>query len=303
MLHRPNFYFLIKSNNEGNFKYNKENNSIVNSLKKHGGFKLTWKYCYNKLKRFKYIYLNIKRGGIAMKLAFISDIHGNANALDAVLVDIKERNVDQVYVLGDICYRGPEPQRSLNLVRSLTTEVIKGNADEWVVRGVNQSEVPDRALDMMNKERDWICSQLNEESIEYLRSLPTELTIEQNGFKIHAFHATPESLFEVVLPSENDETLTTKMMANEADLYIYAHIHRPYIRYIKGKCIMNIGSVGLPFDGVKKASYAIVDLSESSVQTSIVRVGYDINQTIDQFLDSDYPNRDMLVKVLENASL
>lgn len=66
-----------------------------------------------------------------MRIAFISDIHGNANALDAVLEDINEKNVDKVYVLGDICYRGSEPQRSQDLVRSLDTGVIKGNADEY----------------------------------------------------------------------------------------------------------------------------------------------------------------------------
>lgn len=238
-----------------------------------------------------------------MRLAFISDIHGNANALDAVLADIKVRNVDKVYVLGDLCYRGPEPQRSLDLVCSLNTDVIKGNADEWVVRGVNQGEVPGQVLEMMNKERDWICSQLSEENINYLRRLPSELNIEVEGTKIHAYHATPESLFEVVLPGEHEETLTSKMMLKEADLYIYAHIHRPYVRYINGKCIMNIGSVGLPFDGLRKASYAIVDLIEGSFQTSIVRVGYDINQTIEQFKQSDYPNKEQLINILENAKL
>src|SRR3954466_16213696 len=203
-----------------------------------------------------------------MKLAFISDIHGNATALDAVLLDIKNKNVDKVYVLGDICYRGPEPQRSLDLVRSLNTEVIKGNADEWVVRGVNQGEVPDPALDMMNQERDWICSRLNTESIEYLSGLPTELKLEVEGVKIHAYHATPTSLFDVVLPQESDEGLAANMMVGEEDLYVYAHIHKPYIRYIQGKCIMNIGSVGLPFDGLKKASYALVDVDGANFQTS-----------------------------------
>jgi putative phosphoesterase len=238
-----------------------------------------------------------------MRLAFISDIHGNADALDAVLADVRERSIDKVYVLGDLCYRGPEPQRSLDLVRSLNTEVIKGNADEWVVRGVNQGEVPEQALEMMNKERDWICSQLNEESIDYLRNLPTELNLEIEGVKIHAYHATPTSLFEVVLPAEKEEILAKKMMTQDADLYIYSHIHRPYIRYINGKCIMNTGSVGLPFDGLKKSSYGIVDIKEGNFQTSIVRVGYDINQTIDQFRNSDYPNREQLMKILDCASL
>ncbi len=79
-----------------------------------------------------------------MKLAFISDIHGNAIALDAVLQDISAKNADKVFVLGDICYRGPEPKRALDLVRSLNCEVIKGNADEWVIRGVREGEVPVR---------------------------------------------------------------------------------------------------------------------------------------------------------------
>ena len=76
-----------------------------------------------------------------MKIAFISDIHGNAVALDAVLNDIEKKKVDKIYVLGDISYRGPEPKRALELVRSLNTDVIKGNADEWVVRGVREGEV------------------------------------------------------------------------------------------------------------------------------------------------------------------
>ncbi|MBM4764496.1 metallophosphoesterase family protein [Bacillus sp. B15-48] len=238
-----------------------------------------------------------------MKIAFISDIHGNANALDAVLADIETRKVDKIAVLGDICYRGPEPQRSLELVRSLNTDVIKGNADEWVVRGVNSGEVPDHALEMMNKEREWICSQLNDEAIDYLRHLPTELKLEVDGVNIHAFHATPSSLFDIVLPDENEDTLTAKMMREKAELFVYAHIHRPYIRYINGKCIINIGSVGLPFDGLAKSAYALVEVDGTSVQSSIIRVGYDVEKTIHQFNQSNYPNKEMMINVLRNARL
>ncbi len=236
-----------------------------------------------------------------MKIAFISDIHGNANALDAVLRDIEKRDVDKIYVLGDISYRGPEPQRSVDLVRALDTSVIKGNADEWVVRGVHQGEVPDHALEMMRLEREWIYSQLNHESIRYLRDLPTELQLEVEDIRIHAYHATPNSLFDIVLPQESDELLNTKMMVGDAELYVYAHIHRPFIRYINGKCIINLGSVGLPFDGLPKSSYALVDIKEGSFQTSIVRVEYDIQKTIKQFEGSDYPNKETMIGVLTNA--
>lgn len=65
-----------------------------------------------------------------------------------VLNDIKENKIDKIYVLGDLCYRGPEPKRSLELIRSLNTEVIKGNADEWVIRGVREGEVPQKVIEL-----------------------------------------------------------------------------------------------------------------------------------------------------------
>ncbi|MFJ7728140.1 metallophosphoesterase family protein [Neobacillus sp. NPDC097160] len=238
-----------------------------------------------------------------MRIAFISDIHGNANALDAVLKDLKVKEVDKIFVLGDLCFRGPEPKRSLELVRSLNTEVIKGNADEWVVRGINVGEVPESAIEMMSIEREWTFSQLDKNDINYLSNLPTELILEFEKVKIHAFHATPKSLFEVVQPSENDEVLKEKLMVRESDIYIYAHIHKPFIRYLDGKCIINIGSIGLPFDGLGKSSYALVEIKDETFQTTIVRVNYDVEGTINKFCESDYPNYEHMIRVLLNAKI
>jgi putative phosphoesterase len=238
-----------------------------------------------------------------MKLAFISDIHGNALALEAVINDINQKDVDKIYVLGDICYRGPKPKKSLKIIRSLNTDVIKGNADEWVVRRIEKGEVPDQALEMMNRERDWTYSLLDEESIGYLKNLPHELNLEYGGLKIHAFHATPTSLFEIVTPNESDEVLKEKLITKEADIYIYAHIHKPYIRYIDGKCIVNLGSVGLPFDGLNKASYFMLDIDENNFKTSIVRVSYNVDDVVHQFKKSDYPNSELMTKILHKAKI
>ncbi|MFD0829823.1 metallophosphoesterase family protein [Neobacillus sp. M.A.Huq-85] len=236
-----------------------------------------------------------------MKLAFISDIHGNAVALEAVLDDIKKKEVDKVIVLGDICFRGPEPKRALEMVQKLHTQVIKGNADEWVVRGIRESEVPPASYEIMCKERDWTYQQLDVADFDYLNMLPTELKLDIGKLRFHAFHATPESLFEVVKPNESDQILETKMMVNDADIYIYAHIHMPYIRYINGKCIINIGSVGLPFDGLVKSSYALVEINEESFQTTIIRVKYDVNRAISQLHEKGYPNTLQIEEVLRNA--
>jgi predicted phosphodiesterase len=92
-------------------------------------------------------------------------------------------------------------------------------------------------------------------------------------------------------------------MVSESDIYIYAHIHKPYVRYIKGKCIINIGSVGMPFDGLNKPSYTILDIEKDSFQTSIVRVSYDVNKVFKQFRESDYPNMELITNILYNAKI
>lgn len=239
-----------------------------------------------------------------MKIGIIADIHGNAQALEAVLADIKSRTVDKVIVLGDICYRGPEPQSCIDLIHSLDCEVIKGNADEWVIRGVYQGEVPEQVLNMMRLEREWTLSKLDEESVIYLQKLPQDLKLNVNSIKIHAYHATPHSLFDVVPPNETEGNLISKMMDGEADIFVYAHIHKSYIRYINGKCIINTGSVGLPFDGCNKASYALVEIDDyNNVQTSIIRVDYDVEKVIDQFQLSNYPNKEFMINLLRNAKV
>ncbi|MCM3163903.1 metallophosphoesterase family protein [Metabacillus litoralis] len=239
-----------------------------------------------------------------MKIAFISDIHGNAVALEAVLRDLKKKEINKVYVLGDICYRGPEPEKSLSLVRNLHTKVIKGNADEWVVRGVNEGEVATQALEIMNRERDWTFERLESGDIDYLNTLPHSLAFEENGVKIHAFHATPNSLFDIVSPETKDEDIKEKLMSKvDSHIYVYGHIHKPYIRYINGKVVMNVGSIGLPFDGLAKASYGLLKINESGISTSIERVDYDVEKVIKQYQDSGYPNAKMMINILKNASL
>lgn len=239
-----------------------------------------------------------------MKIAFISDIHGNAIALDAVLRDIEKQGIDKIYVLGDICYRGPEPKRSLDLVRSLHTEVIKGNADEWVVRGVREGEVADKVLELMNLERQWIVEQLEPSDIEYLDGLPTQINFTIEDVIVSAFHATPASLFDIVPPNADDNQIETVLMrAQEAQVYVYAHIHKPYIRYLNGRVIMNIGSVGLPFDGLAKASYGLVEIEDGQLKTSIRRVGYELEHVVALYHEVNYPNAEMMSKIIRTARI
>jgi len=234
-----------------------------------------------------------------VKIAMISDIHGNATALEAVLNDIERKRADRICVLGDLCYRGPEPKRALDLIRSLNARVIKGNADEWVVRGVRQNEVPDHALEMMNRERDWIVSQLDEQDVAFLRDLPERLSLEAEGTTLRLFHATPDSLFDIVAPDAGDALLEQKLIEPDgADVTVYAHIHKAYVRVINGKVLINTGSVGLPFDGLAKASYALVEVEDGRISSSIERVAYDVEAVVRQYDTVGYPNAEMMSRIV-----
>jgi predicted phosphodiesterase len=238
-----------------------------------------------------------------LKIAFIADIHGNAVALDAVLADIEQRKADRIIVLGDLAYRGPEPKQAIDLIRGLQTDVIKGNADEWTVRGVLPGEVPDKAIAMMNKERDWTVERLNEEDLNYLRRLPTDIELElTDKVRVYAYHATPDSLFDVVLPDTDSIRLQSLMMNKvSSNLFICAHVHLPYVRYIGGKCLVNTGSVGLPFDGLPQASYAMVEAEQNRFRVTIERVSYDVNRVVQQYRNGNYPNQELMIQVVEKA--
>jgi predicted phosphodiesterase len=93
------------------------------------------------------------------------------------------------------------------------------------------------------------------------------------------------------------------MSSADANTYVYAHIHKPYIRCIKGKVIMNIGSVGLPFDGIAKAAYGTVDIIEDGFTTSIERVNFDIEKVVEKYMETGYPNAGMMIQIVRNASV
>ncbi len=239
-----------------------------------------------------------------MKIAFIADIHGNSVALERVLEDIEKKRADKIVVLGDICFRGPDPKGSLEKIRQLETEVIKGNADEWIVRGIKKGEVPDQAFKIMTQERDFGVAQLSDDDILYLKNLQEEVKLTVGPYTIHGFHATPNSLFQNVMPDCADEIMEKNLMVDKtADIYVYAHIHKPFVRFLNGKIVMNTGSVGLPFDGVPSASYGIIEVDGKNVKAEICRVEYDVVAVVKMYETVNYPNSKQMMAAIRNGRL
>lgn len=185
------------------------------------------------------------------KIAIISDIHGNLEALKSVIEDIKERNIDKIFCIGDIVAKGTHQQECVDLIRKNCEVVIKGNCDEYFTSDADLSGAPQLEIDRMN----WNKSKLNEETKNYLKQLPYCYEFYMSGRLVRIMHAHPEKinkfvgnidkidrLYELFLPSLN--TVSDK----KADVLIYGHIHTPYLQKIYNRVIINTGSVGNAID-------------------------------------------------------
>ncbi|SDB91530.1 metallophosphoesterase family protein [Shouchella lonarensis] len=226
-----------------------------------------------------------------MKFAFLSDINGNATALEAVLNDLHIQKIDRIYVLGNLCLRGPEPKRVLKLLQASNAHVLKGGMDDWLVNGITDQNLSHLKLAALNEERQWTLARLSEEDLAYLNARPNECIIDE-GFEqiIHAFHATPTDLHMTVLADDTAKMEEAIMQRDEADTYIYGHTGRPFIRTLYGKTVMNVGSVGMPLDGHPLASYITLTYVDGRYSAAIHRTPYNREHVVEIYKQSDYPN-------------
>lgn len=226
------------------------------------------------------------------RIAIISDIHGNLEALKSVLEDIRERNIDRIFCLGDIIAKGSHSQECVNLVKENCEVVIKGNCDEYFTSNIdlstkNQAEV-DRII--------WNKSKLNEGAKKYLSTLPYCYEFYMSGRLVRLVHAHPEKinkfvgnidkldrLYELFLPSLH--TISDK----KADVLIYGHIHTPYIQKIYNRMIMNTGSVGNAID-VFRNDEKDGDIKNTTVANYLIISGIFDSKNIDEKISYELVN-------------
>ena len=191
------------------------------------------------------------------KIAIISDIHGNLEALKSVINDIESRNINKIYCLGDIIAKGDHQKECIDLVREKCEVVIRGNCDEYFSSDLDLTGKSSQEIARIN----WNKSKLDSESSNYLSNLPFCHEFYLSGRLVRLVHAHPEridkfagnidkinNIYELVLPSNNT-------VSNEkADVLIYGHIHTPYVQKIYNRYIINSGSVGDAIDVFRNPS-------------------------------------------------
>lgn len=236
-----------------------------------------------------------------MQVAIISDIHGNAVALDTVLEDIEQVDPDKIVCLGDVAATGPEPIRAIERIQALGCPVINGNADEdWLLEKEHPEEDSDEDDSQMVFEvRDWTAAQLSPEHKRFIESFEDTVEIDlTDNARLLCYHGTPESPWDIINEQTSVEELDEYIDSTAAEILIGGHNHNQLVRRYRDATFVNAGSVGLAFGTPREhrehnwpwGEWALVTASNDSVSIDLRRTALDLDDMFVAARDSELPN-------------
>src|ERR1700733_3073757 len=235
-----------------------------------------------------------------MRIAIVSDIHGNLTAFEAVLADLHQTSPDLILHGGDLPFGGASPSEIVDRIRDLGWPGVVGNTDEMLFAPEALAEFANQSPQLQPM---WTAIQemaistsaaLGEERLAWLRGLPR---LQTHG-PMTLVHASPESLWRAPAPEATDAELESVYSALGQPIAVYAHIHRSYIRSITNMTIVNTGSVSLSYDGDRRAAYLLLD----GFQPTIRRVEYDVDRELKALSVCGLPHSAWMAKTLQSAS-
>ena len=240
-----------------------------------------------------------------MRIAIVSDIHGNRTAFEAVLADLRETSPDLVLHGGDLADSGSSPTEIVDHIRDLGWSGVLGNTDEMHSRPValedfaSQSSAPPSLWAAVGEMAAATHAILGEDRIAWMRTLPRTLVQES----IALVHASPASPWHAPGPEASDEELEAIYGALRRRTVVYGHIHRSFVRTIRHSpiqemLIVNTGSVSLSYDGDGRAAYLLMDNSKPTIR----RVEYDVERELRTLAASGLPHSDWVAKILRSRS-
>lgn len=227
-----------------------------------------------------------------MKIAVISDIHGNMPALATAVDDLDRWQPDIVVVDGDIVNRGPCSLAAWEFVQGQVKDnawqVVKGNHEEYVLDCATPSQQFDPPTIKIRQYAQWTYEQLNGQ-IEQIAALPDQFSLTApDGSEFRVMHGSMRNNRDGVYPKTTDEELREQITPAPA-VFVTGHTHRPLIREIDDSLVVNVGSIGSPFDGDPRLSYGRFTHTKSrGWQAEIIRLPYDTAQTEQDYVDSGF---------------
>jgi putative phosphoesterase len=241
-----------------------------------------------------------------MRIAVISDIHGNCIALDAALADLEQHPADHLVCLGDAIQGGPQPAQVVSRLRELGCPVVMGNADAWLLSGVETGNEPasEERRRMLDAVREWSLAQLSRDDRAFIQGFrPTVEMALEAGRRLLCFHGSPASFDDVMLPDTPQEQLFKFLGEYHADALCGGHTHVQYMRRLgaDGRFFFNPGSIGFayshhqPEDSFRAdpwAEYAVLTSEGDKLALQFRRVPYDVEPLIDAYRTSGRPYAD-----------
>jgi predicted phosphodiesterase len=239
-----------------------------------------------------------------MRIAIVSDIHGNRTAFEAVLKDLRQTSPDLILHGGDLAHGGASPAEIVDRIRDLGWPGVVGNVDEMLFRPESLTEF---AAGLPQLQSLWTAiaemaaadrETLGDERLRWLSRLPR---VQIHG-PMALVHASPDDAWRAPAPEASDAELESIYSPLGQPIVIYAHIHRSYIRSVSGPSasgltVANTGSVSLSYDGDRRAAYLLLDGRDPSIR----RVEYDLDRELKALATCGLPHSDWVAKMLESA--
>ena len=236
-----------------------------------------------------------------MRVAIISDMHGNDLAFEAVGADIHGQEIDQVVCLGDAVQGGPQPAAVVQRLRRLHCPVVMGNADAWLISGEETADegIPPERLRKMGEIRLWSLSQLTEADRIFISDFQPTVTVRlENDLSLLCFHGSPTSFDDVILPAALEEEFQKFLGAYADQILTGGHTHAQQIRRSGKYFFFNPGSVGFAYSHNQPddqffadpwADYAILSVANSQISLEFRRIPFDPNEMVRIYLESGRP--------------
>ena len=242
-----------------------------------------------------------------MRIAIISDTHGNCLALDAVLSDIRQQAVEHIVCLGDAIQGGAQPVQTVQRLRELQCPVVMGNADAWLLTGKDTSD-HEQITESKIAVRAWSLAQLSEDDrAEISNYQPTiEITLEDDK-KLLCFHGSPHSFDDILLPVTPEDEFQRFLGGFDATLMTGGHTHTQQLRRIgRSSWYINPGSVGLAYDWRLPddqfhpdpwADYAIATVQNGQIAVEFRHIPFNVNELIHLIQTSGRPDAENAIKM------
>lgn len=233
-----------------------------------------------------------------MKIALLSDIHGNHVALETVLDDIEKQQPDQLICLGDVATIGPEPKQVLATLQTLDCVFIQGNHDAAVL---NPQEADDYNIHpALHDNLNWVASQMEPHETSFLESFQFSYEIDLGMDKaLLCFHASPQTNTDNILATTPVTILDDLFKNTTADLMAGGHTHMQMLRKFHGRLLINPGSVGTSFTEPPPnnrpilspwAEYAVVECNQGVINVNLHRLQLDTAAVYEAVRNSTMPN-------------